>query len=172
MPNTVVRPLTTTSGERMMASGTGFRKRLRRGRRQWPDPRPRLFRRCVGVQKAVNNPVWKTGVTTLCRAYVVRFISCLLGAENTLDVCKAAKVVLSGNQSTLIIRGTGQVLDEGLVVGSMSCPIAKMWYGPLPTMIVVSITSSATPAAKARFSRAEKEVGLASPMLDVVVRGH
>jgi hypothetical protein len=96
----------------------------------------------------------------------------LLGAESgAVDVCTAAKVATSSKGATVVVRGTGQVLDDGLALASASCPIATTGYDRLPTVILVNVLSFATPDARNRFLRAKSEKGRASPMLDVEVRG-
>ena len=94
-----------------------------------------------------------------------------LGGERPLDVCTAAKAASSRKGATVLVRGTGQVLDDGLALASISCPIVKTVYDQLPTVILVKVTSFATLDARSRCFRAESEKGRASPTLDVEVRG-
>lgn len=95
-----------------------------------------------------------------------------LAAETgVVDVCAAAKRATSGKRTTVLVRGAGQVMDDGLTLASTSCPIAKTSYDQLPTVILVNVTSFATPEARSRFIRAESAKGRGSPLLDVEARG-
>lgn len=97
-------------------------------------------------------------------------VSRLLGAEDGVDVCTAAKGG-SSKKSSVVVRGRGQALDEGLALASELCPVAKTGYDEVPTVILVHVVSFATPEAKGRFLRAEAEKGLSSPLLDIEVSG-
>jgi hypothetical protein len=101
----------------------------------------------------------------------VLIVSRFVGAQGGMDVCTAAKTASTGKGVAILVRGRGQVLDDGLALASELCPIARTGYDRVPTVILVNVTSFATPEVRSRFVHAESERGRGSPTLDVEARG-
>lgn len=96
--------------------------------------------------------------------------SIVFGRQSSgVDVCAAANGPTK--KTSVVVRGEGQLVDEGLALSSASCPIAKTGYDQVPTVILVKVAFFSTPEVRTRFVRSQSESGLQSPRLNIEVRG-
>lgn len=85
---------------------------------------------------------------------------------NPLDVCRAVKLSAAKDVE---VRGTGEFGREGLVIGDLTCPIAKSPELSIPALVVIDVAVHDSSSIESRYKRWESRDP--SPLVQVLARG-
>jgi hypothetical protein len=97
----------------------------------------------------------------------MRFCAGVARASDVLDVCHAATMKSARLMS---VRGTGEIGKDGLVIGDVTCPVARSSDLSIPALIAIEVRSFDSGAIESEFRRLETNEAN-SALVQVLARG-
>jgi len=84
-----------------------------------------------------------------------------------LDVCRAVQVK---SARALTVRGTGEIGRDGLVIGDVTCSVAKSGELKIPALIIIDVHRSDSVQLQAKYKKLQFTED--APLLQVLARGN